>query len=179
MSDPAVDRPHAHSALPRSWVVFAVVAAVMVLLALVGVGLTTADSSRAHTFWYALVPVYGLLCMAAAWADGNRLQVLRQFWHWLGIAAALALDFFIRGTGEESGISAGLNALLLLAVGCYLAGVHLNWRFVPVGVLLCVTLVLAARAEQYLWVMFVLGAVALVGLIGARFVFARKPKVTG
>lgn len=158
-------------AMQGSWKVGLVVAMVMVLLALLGVGLTTANSAVAPTYWVSLVPIYGMLCVFAAYTRSgiggvaDRGAVVRQIFHWLGIAAALGLDFYIRGTGQENGVAAGLNALLLLAVGCYLAGVHLEWPFAVVGVLLSVTLVCVAEADEYLWLILIIGSVGLVGLV--------------
>jgi predicted PurR-regulated permease PerM len=88
-------------------------------------------------------------------------MVLRQLCHWLGIGVALSLDFYIRGSGEESGAGAGLNALLLLALGCYLAGVHFDWLFAPVGVHLTLALIILTKADQYLWLLFVVGFVSV------------------
>jgi hypothetical protein len=142
----------------------------MVLLALLGVGLTTSSSSAAPVYWVSLVPVFGGLCIGTAWSRAqhggfDRPMVVRQLFHWLGIGAALCLDFYIRGTGEESGTGAGLNALLLLALGCYLAGVHLDWLFAAVGVLLTLALVILTKADQYLWLIFVVGGVSVVAMI--------------
>jgi hypothetical protein len=166
----------------RSWKIAAVTSVIMVLLALIGVGLTTASAAAAPVYWISLVPVYGFLCVGTAWGhkrpDGgvDWSAMLRQFLHWLGIAVALALDFFIRGTGEESSLGAGLNALLLLALGCYLAGVHLHQQFSGVALLLVLTLILGAKADQYLWMVFIVGGIsvaAMVGLMFARGVFQR------
>ena len=57
------------------------------------------------------------------------------------------------------------TALLLLALGCFLAGVHLDWLFVPVGLLLTLTMFLVAKADQYLWLMLVAAALPLAGWI--------------
>jgi hypothetical protein len=155
-----------------SWKVATVVAVAMVLLALLGVGLTTASSAAAPAYWVALVPLYGVLCIWTAisrsrHADGiDSRAVVRQVFHWLGIGVALALDFLIRGTGEESGKGAGLNAVLLLALGCYLAGIHLEITFVPVGILLTLALIVAAKADQYLWLVFVVGALSIAAIFG-------------
>jgi hypothetical protein len=152
-----------------------IVAAVMVLLALIGVALTTSDREFASTFWVILVPVYGLLCAGTAWYRSGpgrtfgRIAVARQVLHWLGIGAAIWLDFLLRRSGEETGVAAGLNALLVLALGCYLAGVHLEWMFAVVGALLTLTLILVTKADQYLWVMFLVGGVALAVMIGVRW----------
>ena len=54
--------------MPRSWIIGSVVAAIMVMLALFGVGLTTTDSEFAPKYWMTLVPVFGVLCVGTAWA---------------------------------------------------------------------------------------------------------------
>lgn len=150
-----------------SWKMALIAGILMVLLALLGVGLTTTSRSAAPAYWVALVPIYGLICIATAAArvrqgeTAARPAIARQVLHWVAIGVALALDFWVRGTGEETGAAAGLNALLLLALGCFLAGIHLDWLFTLVGVLLALVLVVVAKAEQYLWLIFVVGVVAI------------------
>ncbi|MFH0341896.1 MAG: hypothetical protein ACHBNF_07135 [Chromatiales bacterium] len=152
----------------------------MVILALIGVGLTMANSAIAATYWILMVPIYGLLCVATAWyrsvpgaGAGPSSLVLRQVFHWLGIGGALGLDFFVRSLGEETDIAAGLNALLLLALGCYLAGVHLERLFIVVGLLLTLTFFVVAKVQEYLWLVLVTGAVAIMAIIGLNRVLGR------
>ena len=85
----------------------------------------------------------------------------------------MALDFWMSGTGEETGAAAGFDALLLLAVGCVLAGVHLDWHFGLVGGLLALTLVSVVKANQYLWLLLVVAALVL-AVIGAVAHLARR-----
>jgi hypothetical protein len=166
--------------LPRTWKVAMGVAIVMVVLAMIGVGLTTTNRAAAPKYWLSLVPVYGLLCVAVAWfrkrhgAKGR--LIVQQVLHWLIIAAAIWLDFYVRSTGEMTGEAAGLNAMLLLSVGCLLAGVHLEWMFAVVGVLLAITLMLAVKAEQYLWLAFVIGAILVAAMFGVMRVRARSKR---
>jgi hypothetical protein len=155
---------HARPAAAQAWWWRpAVVAGIMVVLALVGVALATANARLARGYWVSLVPVYGVLCTLVAWKrsqqSGEQL-VVRQLLHWLGIAGAVALDFYVPGIGLESQVSTGLDALLLLALGSYLAGVHLAWPFLGVGALLTLTLIVVAKAEQYLWLVLLVGAAA-------------------
>ena len=163
----------------RSWKLASVIAGIMVLLALLGVALTTTGRSAAPPYWVSLAVVFGVLCVATAWerhrhASGlRREEVIRQVLHWLGIAVALGLDFMVRNTGEETGQAAGLNAMLLLALGCFLAGVHLEWHFSIVGVLLGLALIIMAKAEQYVWLIFVVGALAVAALFGMRWLVRR------
>jgi hypothetical protein len=146
---------------------------------MLGVGLTTTDSASARTYWIALVPVYGLACVFTAWrrtvlvGHFDSRTIVAQVFHWLGIGVALCLDFFIRSSGSETGIAAGENALLLLALGCYLAGVHLDRVFILVGLLLTMVLVIVAKADQYLWLVFVVGCVAIAAMVGGWWVLNR------
>jgi hypothetical protein len=166
-------------AIARSWKFGTIAGAVMLLLALVGVGLTTSRSDIAQTYWIWLVPIYGLLCIGTAAARGwhekgwRQLQLFRQIAHWLGIGVALWLDFLIRRSGEETATAAGLNAMMLLALGCYLAGVHLEWRFAVVGLVLTVGMITVAKATEYSWMIFVVGVLAIVVLLGWRWLLAR------
>lgn len=172
MSEPANDGstyPVAHS-----WTLPLIVVIIMLALALVGVALTTSKNEQAPRYWIALVPVYGILCVATAWVRARRDAkfrspgVVRQVLHWLGIGIALWLGFYIRRTGEETVIAESNNALLLLALGCFLAGVHLEWLFALVGALLMLSLIVVVEAEQYVWLIFVASGLLIAGLLVVR-----------
>lgn len=165
----------------RNWWVATSIAIVMIVLALIGVGISTTSGPRsAATFWIALIPLYGALCVGAAWVRGwydrvfDLRIILRQIFHWLGIAIAVGLDYYIRDTGEETGASSGLTALLLLALGCYLAGIHLEPVFIFVGVLLSLTLVCVLKFEQFQWVIFVAGGLTIALMFVLRQVLGRS-----
>lgn len=164
----------------RSWKVAMVVGIIMVLLAMLGVGLTTTSRELAPVYWVSLVPIYGLLCIAVARSralhEGQPYHalVVRQVFHWLGVAVALALDFAVRGSGEETGRASGINALLVLALGCYLAGVHLEWLFALVGLLLTLTLIIIAKAEEYVWLIFIVGGLAIAGMLAFQWLMGKK-----
>jgi hypothetical protein len=165
----------------RHWKVATAVAAMMVGLVMLGVGLATAQPSLAPRYWLWLVPVFGVLSVVTAWiGSGNRegpglRAVGRQVLHWLVISGAVSIDFWLRGTGEEAGVAAGFDALLLLAVGCFLAGVHLEAIFSLVGALLTLTLLVLVKANQYFWILFVVGA-AVLALIGCFLWLGRRTR---
>jgi hypothetical protein len=139
-----------------------IMAGLMALLALVGTGITLADASWAQTYWLTLVPIYGALCVFAAWHSTGRLtgSVLRQILHWLSVAAAIALDFTLLRRGEQAAAGAGLSSLLILALGCLLAGIHLEWLFALVGLLLLAIFAVVSTAQQYVTVVFLVAAAA-------------------
>ena len=162
-----------------SWKVTGVVGAAMVLLAVLGAGLTTSEKSSAPTYWMCLVPVYGLLCVFVAWVRAWRegkpkwAAALRQVFHWLGIAAALWMLFFIQRSGEISDNGTGLVALLVMALGCFLAGIHLEWTFALVGMILVGTLILVDKVEQNWVVIALLGAGTLAAMLGLQWLVHR------
>jgi hypothetical protein len=152
--------------LVERWVDFVrgpagIMAGLMALLALAGTGVTLADVSWARTYWLALVPVYGALCVLAAWYRTGQLtgSVTRQVLHWLSVAAAIALDYaYLRQGGEQTGAGAGLSSLLILALGSLLAGIHMEWLFALVGLLLLGIFLVVASAHQYVTIAFIAAA---------------------
>ncbi len=187
MSDPALAPVQAAGTyqqpfypIGRSWKPATVVVVIMIVLALIGVALTSAEVAAAPSYWMWLVPVFGLLCVFTAWLRARhdpsvkRPRILRQVFHWLGIAAALGLDFLIRKSGQETVGAAGNYALLLLALGCFLAGVHLEWLFAVVGAILMLALVVVVEAKEYVWLIFVIAGLFVAALIGVRWLLHKR-----
>ena len=74
-------------------------------------------------------------------------------------------DLGVERRGEQTALSASLNSLLLLALGCYLAGVHMEWLFMLAGALLTLILVVFIIGEQYLPFLFGVGVVIIVLMV--------------
>jgi hypothetical protein len=55
---------------------------------------------------------------------------------------------------------AGLSSLLILALGCLLAGIHLEWLFALVGALLLAIFAVVGLAHQYVTIAFLLAVAA-------------------
>ena len=157
-----------------SLTISAIFAAVMMVLALIGAGVTLANVSWAEKYWLTLVPIYGLICIAAAWTQTRTLDrnVIRQVLHWLAVALTIAVNFSIfRRTGEQTSIATGLNSLLILALGCLLAGIHLEWMFALVGLLLLAIAVMVSVAQEYMALVVLIGALLIVVVLaGHHFV---------
>ena len=150
----------------------AILAIAMIVLALIGAGATLANVSWSEKYWLWLVPVFGIICTVAAWMRTGTLDstVIRQVLHWLAVGVTIAIDFsFFRRTGEQTTITTSLNSLLFLALGCLLAGIHLEWTFALVGILLLATALIVAIAQEYMALVFVIGAILIVlVLLGHR-----------
>ena len=61
-----------------------------------------------------------------------------------------------RNGSRQAGFTAGLVCL-----GCLLAGVHLEWMFAVVGVLLATTLMMAEKQGGTMWLVFIVGVVTI------------------
>lgn len=137
------------------------VLALLIALAVVGIGINEFSPRYALWFWLACVPAFALanLVVELPEEDGVRpglAAVPRALAHWGGAAAALLLIYLLEWAGRINNEVAGLTALLVLALASFLAGVHGAWRFAPVGIVLAAAVAAAAFVEAYMWVgMFV------------------------
>ena len=169
-----IDVPEEEPGLSLTWV--AILTAAMLLLALIGAGATLANVGWAEKYWLWLVPIFGVICTIAAWMRTRMLDgtVIRQVLHWLAVGVTIAVDFnFFHRAGEQTSITTGLSSLLLLALGCLLAGVHLEWMFALVGVLLLAIAITVSVAQEYMALVLVLGALLIVGVLGVRYAARR------
>jgi len=147
-----------------------IVATIMTILAVGGTLITLADARWAGRYWLLLVPIYGLLCIFTAsyrrgvYGETVGLQIL----HWTAVALAIAVDFaFLQGSGQQTSTATGLSSLLILALGCLIAGIHLEWLFALVGLLLLLIVVIVAWAQEYLMMVFVAAIVVLAIVLAA------------
>jgi len=86
----------------------------------------------------------------------------------------VAVDFtLLRGSGEQTSTATGLSSLLILALGCLLAGVYMEWLFLLVGLLLLAIVIIVSMAQEYLMLVFLVGALVIVLILVAHRV-ARK-----
>jgi hypothetical protein len=152
-----------------------IMAGAMAFLALIGTAVTMADATWARTYWLTLVPIYGALCIGAAWYRTGDFTgtVLRQILHWLSVAVTIALDYTLLGRGEQAAAGTGLSSLLILALGCLLAGIHLEWLFAIVGLLLLAIFAVVSLANEYATIGF-LAASALGLLLVAYWALMRR-----
>jgi len=133
--------------------------AMILLLVLSGIGIGVSDYSADKGLWYWLlmVPVFGLTSLFVGWSAARRhgqspsRVIVTQVLHWIGLAAALWLMFLLAETGRINYADEGLVSLVLLALATFLVGVHTDWRFAVVGVVLGCIAALAGLVEQYLW----------------------------
>src|SRR5215468_6916273 len=145
----------------------ALIVGVLVLLVMVGLFLSNFAVNKALGYWELMFPVFGSACVWHELAGGTAYVkplwriLLRQFFHWMFPIVAVRVLFLQHARGEMSADSVALVVLVLLALTCFLAGIHFDNSFVWVSLVLVVAAIVGTEVETYLWLIAVLGAVAL------------------
>ncbi len=141
----------------------------MLVLALAGLGLTQASETGAWEYWLFVVVVYAGLGL---WRNTRNAKqkgksigksIFHELVHWGTLVCFLGVLLLLERREIVNRDSASYFALMLLALTCCLAGVHIDLMLLVVGVVLTVMLVATAVLEQYtfiLW-MVVIGVAAL------------------
>jgi hypothetical protein len=133
------------------------------LIALSAIGIAVTDFSPKYGFWYwmAMVPIFGGFSLYTGWSRAtsqgiSASAVIRtQLLHWIGLLIAIVLVFFLLRTGRINNIEAGIVALLMFAFATFLAGVHFDWRYMVVGIILGAAVVGAALVQEFIWMIMI------------------------
>ena len=150
----------------------------LIVLATVGIAITNFKPFESFYFWIAMVPVFGLTSLYIGWTKARKRGegISRIIWvqllHWVGLGAAIGLIYMLySSTGRIDNNQLALLTLTCLALATFLAGVHFEWRFMVVGVILGAAVAGAAVIEQVIW-MIVIPIAAIIVL--AIFWWKRK-----
>ncbi|TWU42371.1 hypothetical protein Poly41_06680 [Novipirellula artificiosorum] len=141
----------------------------MLMLALIGMGLSQALEQSAWWYWLFVVFTYAALGLwrstrkAKRGGHGLKNLISRELAHWAVLLAFLGVLAVLERKEIISRESSSDFALLLLAFSCCLAGIHFDWLLLIMGVVLTVMLVAMATLEQYtivLWLVMIVVTVA-------------------
>jgi len=138
------------------------VVGVLGVMVMIGLFLSNYSSERARYYWCAMFPIFGLACLAHELAAGRAYEIalwrilLRQALHWIGPIVAVKILFMQHARGQMSTDAVALTIILLLAVTCFLAGVHFDRSFYWVSAFLALAAVIGTEVETYLWFVVVL-----------------------
>ena len=163
--------------------------AAVLILTLLGVAYTSFTRRPMTGYWEFLVPVMGVVCIWSGWryAHDKKAQ-LRLIWtqaaHWLAFFAAMTLLLLPSVQRMLNADASGLALLLLLALGTFVAGVH-----IPALEVCILGFVMALFVPAIAWIeeaalIVLLGVIVLLGA-GAMFWWLGSnrrgagPRITG
>ena len=154
---------------------------VLSVLVMIGLFLTNVSHLHARYYWSAMFPIFGIVSLwhELAGPNGNLgpmwKRILRQVLHWLGPIIAVQIIFLQLARGQMDADSAALVTLVILAVTCFMAGVHMDRSFYWVSAALALAAVIGTEVEAYLWMLAAIAIVAIAITVFAFTALRRRP----
>ena len=158
------------------------VVGVLGILVMIGLFLSNYSSEKARFYWCAMFPVFGIACLAHELAAGRAYEIalwrilMRQTLHWIGPIVAVKILFMQHARGQMANDTVALIIILLLAVTCFLAGVHFDSSFYWVSAFLAMAAVIGTEIETYLWFVIVLLLIAIAIAVLSTILLRRGAK---
>jgi hypothetical protein len=146
---------------------------VVLVLTLIGVAYTSFTKRPTTAYWEFLVPVTGALCIWSGWRSAReKKEEFRLIWtqvaHWLAFFAAMNLLLLPSVQAMVNADATGLAVLLLLALGTFVAGVHIPaWQVCMLGVVMALFVPAIAWIEKAALIILL----AVIVLVGAGTMF--------
>jgi hypothetical protein len=150
----------------------------VLLLTLFGVAYTSVARQPIVGYWEFLAVAVGILCVVTGWPHARaKDEHIRLIWtqalHW--IAFLVAMNLILLGSVQRmlNTDATGLAILMLLALGTFVAGVHIRaWEICALGVVMALCVPGIAWIEQSA-LLLLLCIVVLAG-IGAALWWTRR-----
>jgi hypothetical protein len=163
----SAERPLVHSRIARLWLKELPYIIVLVLTIL-GVAYTSISHQPLVGYWEFLALAMGVVCIGTGWLHAQSKEArFRMVWtqalHWAAFLVAMNILVLSDVQRLLTAPGTGLALLMLLALGTFVAGVHVSWQICFLGI----TMALAVPAIAWLttYALFlVLGVTALVGI---------------
>ncbi len=138
----------------------------MLVLALLGVAYTSVSRHTMAHYWMLLVPIFAAICVFVRWRDTKVAEfpwqtVRIEGLHWGAVMLAMYLVLTSDVRRAMSAEAIALVVLILLALGTFIAGIHIGaWRISLVGVILAAGVPVIAWLEERT-LFFALGAMVV------------------
>ncbi len=134
----------------------------LLILALIGMGVTESRQDGGWEYWIFLVVIYGLTSIVLTWRQAKHRgepvwrMIREQVFHWVGVLITLKVLFLLERTDVMSREAISDVSVIILALACYLAGVHFQWIFLIVGIFVGIMAIALAYTEQYVvWLIMI------------------------
>jgi len=159
------------------------VVGVLGILVMIGLFLSNYSTEKARFYWCTMFPIFGVACLAHEVLAGRAYELalwrilMRQTLHWIGPIVGVKILFLQHARGQMSTDAVALTIILLLAVTCFLAGVHFDLSFYWVSAFLALAAVIGTEIETYIWFAVVLLLTAIAIAVLSAILLRRGSKV--
>ncbi len=153
---------------------------VLSVLIMIGLFLTNVNHLQARFYWSAMFPIFGIVSVWHQLNGPRRHErplwklILRQTLHWLGPIVAVRIIFLQLTRGQMSADAVALVTLVILAVTCFMAGVHIDRSFYWVSAVLALAAVFGTEVEAYFWMIVLIAIVAVAVTVFAAIALRRR-----
>jgi hypothetical protein len=137
---------------------------VVLVMALLGVADTSMSGRPLYGYWEFLAVAIGLACIATGWRKttdkaARKQLLITQSLHWLAFLIAMSILLLPSVNTFLNGPATGLALMLLLALGTFVAGVHVSAEVAALGVVLALTVPAMAWLKQSALMLVLIGLV--------------------
>jgi hypothetical protein len=155
--------------------------AAALILTLIGVAYTSYSKRPIVGYWELLAVVMAVLCVSTGWQrmqdkEGRLRLIWTQALHWLAFLVAMNLVLLTSMQSMLNADALGLAILMLLALGTFVAGVHIqSWEVCALGAIMAFSVPAIAWIEQSA-LLLLLGAGAVLA-IGVALWWNSRPRL--
>jgi hypothetical protein len=157
-----------HSRIARFWL-RELPYIIVLALTIFGVAYTSVSHRPLVGYWQFLAVAVGLVCVATGWLhiDDPKAR-FRMVWtqalHWLAFLVAMNIVLLTNVQLTLTATATGLTLLMLLALGTFVAGVHVSWQICVLGLIMALLVPAIAWLTQSA-LLLLLGLVAILGIV--------------
>lgn len=150
---------------------------VVLILAILGVAYTSVSGRPLYGYWEFLGFAIGLACIAIGWRQttdraARKQLIVTQALHWMAFLIAMSILLLPSVNNFLNGPATGLALMLLLALGTFVAGIHVSADIAVLGIVLALTVPAVAWLKQSALLL------VLIGLVIGGFVVVFRPHGT-
>jgi hypothetical protein len=171
MSEPEAakhaEHPLVHSRMARLWL-RELPYIIVLVLTLLGVAYTSISHQPLIGFWEFLTLAMGVVCIGTGWLHvQGREARFRMIWtqmlHWIAFLVAMNIVVLSDVQRLLTAPGTGLALLMLLALGTFVAGIHIAWQICILGIIMALAVPAIAWLTSYA-LFLTLAAAALIGI---------------
>jgi hypothetical protein len=155
---------------------------VVLVLTLVGVAYTSITKRPTIGYWEFLAPVTAAVCIWSGWRRAHaKNEKWRLIWtqvaHWLAFFVAMNLLLLPRVQAMLNADATALAILLLLALGTFVAGIHIpSWEICILGFVMALFVPAIAWIDEAAFIVL-LGAIVLIAVVAVFWWIGSKTGV--
>jgi hypothetical protein len=160
-----------HSRIARFWL-RELPYIIVLALTIFGVAYTSVSHQPLIGYWQFLAVAVGVVCLTTGWLHIHDPKArFRMIWtqvlHWLAFLVAMNIVLLANVQLTLTATATGLTLLMLLALGTFVAGVHVSWQICVLGLIMGLLVPAIAWLTQSA-LLLLLSLVAVLG-IGMTF----------